>query len=629
MQRSAFPWLMGAILALAISTVPLRAQDPEPEETIEETVVVSASRFEQPLEDVAANATVLTEADISRSAALTTDDLLRQVPGFSLFRRSSSLVAHPTSQGVSLRGIGPSGVSRTLVLLDGIPLNDPFGGWVYWSRVPVDSIERVEVVRGGASSVWGNAALGGVIQLFSRDPRDGMASLRLEAGSRSTVMGDASLSQRWGSSGLHVGANFFETDGFHVVAPEFRGAIDVPAYSEHGSAGLRYSVDAGPSTTVSVRGGYFDEDRGNGTPLTGNDTQTGDLSVRLSRVGGSGEWRIGVFGQDQDFASRFSSQASDRASERPALDQFLVESEGFGFGAQWLGSVGAEDAHLLTAGGEIRTTEGSTNEDFFFSDDMFLFRRRAGGEQQLTGVFVQDTWSGERWQLQLGVRGDRWDSEAGFRNETSLVTGVPRLDLAFADRDETEFSPRLSAVVQASEGVTFRGSIYEAFRAPSINELFRPFRVRSDITAANEELVPENLTGAELGANFTGRKASAKLTGFWNEIDDPIANVTVGFGPGSIVPCGFTPGGGTCRQRQNLDQTRVSGFEAEFEFRVNHQLAALGELSPFGHQDRGGSESTRARGQLDRPGSAEPGRRAGELHRRRWLPVQRADALRR
>ena len=70
------------------------------------------------------------------SPALTLDDFLRRVPGFTLFRRTSSLVAHPTAQGVSLRGVGPSGASRSLVLADGIPLNDPFGGWVYWSRVP-------------------------------------------------------------------------------------------------------------------------------------------------------------------------------------------------------------------------------------------------------------------------------------------------------------------------------------------------------------------------------------------------------------------------------------------------------------------------------------------------------------
>src|ERR671929_131193 len=104
------------------------------------------------------------------TSAATLDDALRQVPGFTLFRRTGSRVANPTSQGVSLRGVGASGASRALVLADGIPLNDPFGGWVYWGRVPRASVERIEVLRGGASSLYGSSALGGVVNLITRRP---------------------------------------------------------------------------------------------------------------------------------------------------------------------------------------------------------------------------------------------------------------------------------------------------------------------------------------------------------------------------------------------------------------------------------------------------------------------------
>ena len=563
-------------VALAAGSVVLADDDEEPVDIWEESVVVSASRYEQPIEDVAANATVLGEDDARRTAALTSDDFLRQVPGFSLFRRSSSLTAHPTSQGVSLRGIGPSGVSRTVVLLDGIPLNDPFGGWVYWSRVPVESLQRVEVVRGGASSLWGSSALGGVVQLFTRDPETGTASFRAELGNRETVLLDASFDERWQRSGIHVGLNYFDTDGFHVVAPEFRGDIDVHATSEHFNGGLRYNVDLGDSSRLVVRGDYFDEERGNGTPLTDNDTESATVSLRWTRVGsGSGEWRLGVFGHDQEFSSFFSAQAADRDSETPANDQYLVDSEGFGLGLEWVRGYGSDQGHLIAAGGELRTTDGTTNENFFWNGESFNFVRRAGGDQQLAGIYLQDTWSGERWQVQIGARGDRWEAEDGFRSETSLETGIPRLDLAFEDRSETELSPRIAGLYAASDVVTLRGSVYESFRAPSINELYRPFRVRNDITAANEELVPEELLGAELGANFTGRSTRGKLTGFWNEVDDAIANVTVGVGPGVVGPCGFTPGGGACRQRQNLDKTRVYGIEAEIEYRLSNRFRFL------------------------------------------------------
>ena len=95
-----------------------------------EAVTVTATRSERRTGDVPASVNLLSREDIKQSPAMVADDVLRQIPTFSLFRRTSSLASHPTTQGVSLRGIGPSGVSRTLVLLDGVPFNDPFGGWV-------------------------------------------------------------------------------------------------------------------------------------------------------------------------------------------------------------------------------------------------------------------------------------------------------------------------------------------------------------------------------------------------------------------------------------------------------------------------------------------------------------------
>ena len=193
-------WMAVAVFALVggpAASLAFEDDSPAEEDVWRESIVVSVSRAEQQEADVAANVTVLDAKDLQRTAALTADDALRQVPGFSLFRRSSSLVAHPTSQGVSLRGIGPSGVSRTLVLLDGVPLNDPFGGWVYWSRVPLASLERVEVMRGGSSSLWGNFALGGVVQLFTESPTTGTFSLMAEAGDHQTGQLDVSAGERW------------------------------------------------------------------------------------------------------------------------------------------------------------------------------------------------------------------------------------------------------------------------------------------------------------------------------------------------------------------------------------------------------------------------------------------------
>src|SRR5688572_3791610 len=112
-----------------------------------DTIVVTASRGAARLSTPEAT-TVLTSAELLTSAAGSLDDVLRNTPGFSLFRRSSSRVSNPTTQGVTLRGVSGSGASRTLVLADGIPLNDPFGSWVYWNRIPQAAVERVEIEIG-------------------------------------------------------------------------------------------------------------------------------------------------------------------------------------------------------------------------------------------------------------------------------------------------------------------------------------------------------------------------------------------------------------------------------------------------------------------------------------------------
>src|SRR5438132_13685588 len=150
--------MVAVILALLVQQA-LSTQD---------SITVTASRTPTRLADTPASVIVLSRDEIAASAAPTVDDALRQVPGFTLFRRSGSRTANPTSQGVSLRGVGGSGASRALVLDDGVPLNDPFGGWVYWGRIPTVALQRAEIVRGGASDLYGSGAMSGVVQFIRR-----------------------------------------------------------------------------------------------------------------------------------------------------------------------------------------------------------------------------------------------------------------------------------------------------------------------------------------------------------------------------------------------------------------------------------------------------------------------------
>ena len=565
------------VLALAASAA-LAATDASNEDGAEpvedpalaETIVVTASRAEQELGQVTANVSVLTGDELRASSSLTLDDTLRRVPGFSLFRRNSSMVAHPTSQGVSLRGIGPSGVSRTLVLLDGLPLNDPFGGWIYWGRVGRESLDRIEVVRGGGSSLWGNSALGGVIHLVTATPPDSGSAVRLSAlaGDKGVLSGDAWLGQGFERASLTLSARSFDSDGYPVVRDDQRGPIDVEAFSEQTSVGGRLAFSPSDSVSVSIGGDSLSEDRGNGTPLTGNDTESTSFRLSADFMSGRGDtWTVRGFTHEQEFASRFSAQAGDRSSERPALDQFLVDSEAVGVGAQWRGDVGSGS---WVAGGEWRSVEGATNEDFFYTAQ-FNRRRMAGGDQTIGGAYLQRRAQfGERLQLELGARIDRWQTGSGSRLEINKADGSIRRDDLFDDREETAASPRIGFLYSLDMGWSVRGSVYGSFRAPTVNELYRPFRVRNDITEANETLEPERLNGIEFGAVRYEGGSRLSLNAFHNRVENPIANVTLAsIASGRFFrPCGFVPGGGSCRQRLNLDRTRIQGVEAELRQRL-------------------------------------------------------------
>lgn len=537
-------------------------------------VVVSADRVAEPADEVPTHVTILRRDDVERSAAQTAADLLRQVPGFSLFRRSSSLVANPTTQGVSLRGLGASGASRSLVRLDGIPLNDPFGGWVYWSRVPLEALARIEVVEGGSATLWGNYGLGGVIDLTTRAPGPRGLHVFTEGGTRDTVHAELSATDRVGPFGLLVAGTHFDTGGYPVLRDDQRGPIDVDAFSAWDA--FHGTVEWTPSAAARfhLRGNYLVENRGNGTPLTHNDTEAGTIAADGAwRTPDGSDWSGAVFGQLQTFASTFSTQASDRRSETPALDQFAVPSTSVGGSVQWVRTVAA--VHLLTAGADVRTVDGQTDEGFRFARGAFTHQRAAGGEQQLAGAFVEDVWTPlPRLQLTGAGRLDVWRNAGGFRRESVLASGAVERDDHFADRTVVVLDPRLAARWALGPHAALRGAFYEAYRAPTLNELVRPFRVRNDITEANPGLDPERLIGGELGVDHLTDAARARLTGYWNEVEDPIANLTVGRGPGTIAPCGFVPKGGICRQRQNLGTLRVRGLESDVEIRPRPPLAA-------------------------------------------------------
>lgn len=547
------------------AALPAAAQEQQDPAIRLDPVVVTVTRTEQRAGDAPADVTVLTRQDIDRSPSQTLDDLLRQVPGFSLFRRTSSLVGHPTTQGVSLRGIGPSGTSRALVLLDGVPINDPFGGWVYWDRIPLQGIEQVEVVRGGGSSAWGNYALGGVINIITRKPVERAARFDASYGNHNTLNLDGIVSEVQGPFRLGLEGNYFNTDGYPIVKKSDRGSIDVNATSQHSTFNGRLELVLSPDLSFYLRGNHYDEDRGNGTPLQNNDTEAGSFAMggRL-RTGDGSDWSLSLYGDFQKFTSTFSTQAANRNSETLALDQ-RVPSSSVGGALQWSRRFGS---HLLLAGGDFRWIEGETHEKVY-NAGAFLRRRDAGGQQALAGIFVQDVFTpAPQWEIVGGVRGDYWLAYDGFRRDSPPPAGIPPSQ-SFANNDWLAASPRLAALWHATPSTDLRASVYQGFRVPTLNELYRVFRVRSDVTVANPSLVPERSIAGELGIEQRWGPFQGRFTGYWNDVKDLVANVTL------ATPLPDCPPGTACRQRQNLELSRIRGLETELTLQPSPQWRLL------------------------------------------------------
>jgi outer membrane receptor protein involved in Fe transport len=553
-QTRQVPWTAGGG-ELEVSLYPAGAA---------EEVTVTANRAPTRVIDTPTSVVVLGPADLAATAALTTDDKLRQVSGFSLFRRSDSRTANPTSQGASLRGLGASGASRALVLADGFPLNDPFGGWVYWDRIPSAEIASLEVASGGASHLYGSDALGGVVNVL-RQPVDRNAlSLETSYGNEDTPDVSFLASHVAGNWAGSIAGELFRTDGYIDVPLGLRGTVDTPVNSEHATGEATLERKFGQNAGVFARGSLLGEQRQNGTPLTPNRTTVRELDLGANWSSQElGAFTLRSYVSRQVFNQNFSSIALDRNSETLTREQ-RVPAQQVGFSAQWERTLGTHQN--LVAGAEEWNVHGESDE-IGFTRGLPSSRSQAGGRENNWGGYGEDMISlTRRTLLTLSGRVDRWLNFHAFSARLPLF-GPGGAVTPFPDRGESFFSPRAAILQRLTDKVSLTGSAYRSFRAPTLNELYRSFRVGNIVTQANDRLLAERLTGAEAGAIVTGWDQRFLVRGnfFWSDITRPIANVTLSVTPGLIT-----------RQRQNLGRTRSRGAEVEADERLTNSITLSG-----------------------------------------------------
>ncbi|MEY4489280.1 MAG: hypothetical protein RIQ79_1788 [Verrucomicrobiota bacterium] len=562
LPRPALP----ALLAVALTAQ--AASSPSAPVTAPVTLpafVVTATRAPQDPATLPLTVDVFTASALHDGPSLTLDDALRRSAAFSLFRRTGSLTANPTAQGASLRGIGPSAASRALVLLDGVPVVDPFFGSIAWSKLPSASLERIEVVRGGGSSAWGGTSLGGTIQLITAPllpaPDSPPSGNPRTSGDASATWGDfntralddaATFVTPSARDAWRIDAAAFATDGVRLV--QNPGPIDRPADSASQRGQLTWQHRVGDSATLTATARAWHDERGNGTPYQENASDERFVSATLTARPANGPaWSCTLYAQDQDYSNTFSSVNAARTAETPASDQYAVPATAGGASAQltWgdARDLASGTSSLTTVGLDARRVEGETREHFRYIGGTYTRNRLAGGTQTSAGLFANHSRAlAPDLTASAGLRLDTTRNTDGFRHETVLATGVDELNQHYANREDRAFSPSLGLAWRATDTLTARAAAYSAYRTPTLNELYRPFRVGPVTTRANPALAPETLLGGELGLAWEtpAHDAGLRATIFQNDLSDAVANVTLD---------------ATTREKRNLDSARVRGLE--------------------------------------------------------------------
>lgn len=525
-----------------------------------DTIVVTGQALSDPPSDRAYDVDVISVSELRNAPAPGLDEILKGVSGLQLFRRSDSTSSHPTSQGVTLRALGGNASSRALLILDGVPQADPFGGWVNWPAYDPAGLAEVRIVRGGGSVPYGPGAIAGVIEMRSLTSADFNASV--EGGSWASLRGHLFAGGRIGSSTLTVDAQGARSDGFVPITAHTRSDADREAPYKNASIRARWIVPIGGDVEAQLSGLAFADSRERGVDFTGNRTRGADASVRL--VGrGNWQWSALAYAQWRNLRSSFASVSDDRSTASRVSLQDSVPSSSVGLSAE----IRPPLSRLIDVrmGADMRLTDGESRELYSFVDGQPTRRRISGGETATAGLFAEAIVRRGNLMLSGGARIDRWTIDDGRLVERLLAGGGLRDD-RYQRREGWLPTARVGAAVDLDESTKLRAGAYRGWRMPTLNELFRPFRAGADATAANANLRPETLSGLEAGVDFRKDQVAFSATAFVNRLNDAIANVTLGRGPGIFPGVGFVAG--DYRQRQNIEAVRVRGLEAKGQFRT-------------------------------------------------------------
>jgi outer membrane receptor protein involved in Fe transport len=522
-----------------------------------ESIMVTAYRSPLATGDSPASTRILGTQQLTEAVTPALDGKLRQVPGFELFRRSSSLVANPTTEGVSLRGLGSTAASRSLVVYDDIPLNDPYGGWIHWEELPELGIHSVEVVRGGASDLYGSSAIGGVISIIPVRPHSDSLHLSSSYGGQETtdnaLLGTATRGQ-W--SGLASGG-ILATDGYTLIAPNLRGPVDQPSnvHGQNALAELDHTLhgvlpSSSDSDHIFLRGSMYNESRHNGTPLTTNGT-------RLWRYATGTDWNnvvLRLYGDNERYRQTFSSIATGRVSEK--LTRYAEDpATELGAVVHWHHPLA--DNFIVLAGADTHDVRAADNETLYTGTNPLL---NTTARQRQTGVYGEALYTPASWTLSGSARVDHFSNFDAYQYTSTSTTTLPVFS-------ETVFDPRLGLTRRITPNLALNASAFRAYRAPTENELYRTGQVGQQVTQPNPNLRSERATGWEAGfqTDLPKYASSFRVSYFWTQVNRPITALTLSTTPTQTI-----------LKRNNLGQIESRGVSLDYSTQPAHWIALQG-----------------------------------------------------
>jgi outer membrane receptor protein involved in Fe transport len=538
---------IASILLTSALAAPLAAQ--ETENVAEEgVIVVLGEGLEDTPSVVAYSSSEIERETIISAPSGRIEDVLSNVAGFQQFRRSDSRSSNPSAQGATLRALGGNATSRALVLLDGVPIADPFFGYVPLSSINPEQLSSIRVTRGGGSGPFGAGALAGTIELQNADAATlGTFDASLLANNRGATEATASLSRELGTGFGAITGRWDRGQGFFTTPDDQRVPASARARFDSWSVGIRGAAPLSDTVELQMRAAAFRDARTLRFDGADSSSEGQDASLRIV---GRGDWEFDALAYIQ--ARNFSNIVISSTRFVRVLDQRNTPSTGLGGKFELRPPVGND--HTLRLGADYRHADGELQEDAYSAFTGALTqRRRAGGVNTNLGLFAENDWSLGALTLTGGLRADRTRISEGFYRALD-ASGALVTETIASTRSDWRVSWRAGAAFEASDALTLRAAAYTGMRLPTLNELYRPFVVFPVVTQANAELKNERLEGFEVGFDLMPTEAvSFSLTAFDNRVKNAIANVT-------LQP--------NLRQRQNLPAIDAQGVEAVMRVRT-------------------------------------------------------------